>query len=293
MHRPVSLDFRDEERPADRRRILTWRGMSAEYVSIQGEREFEYRLGGSDHYLAIHDLKKLDGESIVTDAKPVRLLDVRDRITYLPKGSGISGWSRLAPRTNFFTALYYTPTMMVDELEVHWPRNDGQPMLYFENQGLRSTLLKIQSLLQDASLASAVYSETLGLLAAIEISRLQHDASDLPVHESGRLSSGQERLLRDYIAHNLSRDMSLADLAALVRLSRFHFARSFKKTFGLPPHQFILQSRIESAKRFLISEKASIDEIAERLGFANQAQFSQAFRKATGTAPTHFRRAHQ
>lgn len=291
MHRQVSLDFRDDERPPDLRRTLAWRGMSAEYVSLGGERQFDYRLIGSDHYLALHDLKKIDGETSAADGAPVRLLDVRDRMTYLPRGCGISGWSHLAPRRNSFMALYYTPTMMMEELDVSWPPNDDRPMLYFEDSGLRSTLGKIQALLQEPSPASAVYAETLGMLAAIEISRMQNGGRDLHVHQAGRLSPGQERLVREYISENLHREISLSDLAGLVQLSRFHFARTFKKTIGLPPHQFLLQSRIERAKLMLLRENISVVEISERLGFANQVRFCEAFRKVTGSTPSYFRRA--
>ena len=113
--------------------------MSAEYVSLGGERQFDYRLIGSDHYPALHDLKKIDGETSAADGAPVRLLDARDRMTYLPRGCGISGGAYSA-RRNSFMALYYTPTMMMEGIGCKRPPNSGQPMLYFEDSGLRSTL---------------------------------------------------------------------------------------------------------------------------------------------------------
>lgn len=51
---------------------------------------------------------------------------------------------------------------------------------------------------------------------------------------------------------HIDRNLSLDELASVVRLSRFHFVRAFKKTAGLPPHQFVLSCRVERARRHIL-----------------------------------------
>jgi AraC family transcriptional regulator len=102
-------------------------------------------------------------------------------------------------------------------------------MVYFQDPGLQGTLAKIEALLKQPAETDAAYGETLSMLPAIEIDRLQKRGSNLLIPESGRLSVAQDRLVRDYIAENLHANISLSDLAGLVQLSRFHFARSRRR----------------------------------------------------------------
>jgi AraC family transcriptional regulator len=143
--------------------------------------------------------------------------------------------------------------------------------------------------LNDPSPANELYAETLGLLAAIEVDRLQTGV-EVQLMESGRLSATQERVVREYVEENLRRDISLDELAALAQLSRFHFVRAFKKTTGWPPHQFILRQRVEKAKRRLSTSNEPIHSIAGALGFGSAAQFSGTFGKVAGCSPSQFRR---
>jgi AraC family transcriptional regulator len=292
--RQVLLEFRDDEAPPDARHAIAWRGLSAEHVTIRGAREFAYKWVGSNHYLALHDLKLDDGETALDASTPVRQLDLRGRMTFIPRGCGISGWSHLSRRAHAFTAVYFDPAILPEELDGRGSPSPEAPMLYFDNPGLRSTVAKVQTLLlKDPSPMDGVYAETLGLLAAIEIDRLQNVGTKRHVPASGRLSAGQEALVRDYIVEHLQTNISLSDLAGLVQLSRFHFTRAFKKTFGLPPHQFILQARIDRAKLMLRTSDVPMLEIAHCLGFGSQSRFSEAFRKITGSTPRQLRRLDQ
>jgi AraC family transcriptional regulator len=285
----VELEFRDVDTPPDTQRRITWRGLSAETVIVQGAREFDYKWAGSTHYLAVHDIRRDAGETLVDDVPPSTQLDMRDLLTFIPEGCRVSGWSKLRPRTNTFTAIYYDPAILPEELDTRLAGIE-RPMLYFDHAGLRMTLAKIEALLVNPDPIDAIYGETLGLTAAIELARIQFNGPGVHVPESGRLSGGQEKFVLAFIAENLHRDVSLSELAGLVGLSRFHFSRSFRRTTGLAPYQFILASRVERAKTLLAGSEASMAEISASLGFGSQAQFSSAFRKLTGLTPSQFRR---
>ena len=256
---------------------------------MQGAREFEYKWSGSTHYLAVHDIRLNAGEARVDDLAPSTQRDMRDLLTFIPEGCQVAGWSKLRHRTNSFTAIYYDPAILPEELDTRLAGIE-RPMLYFDHPGLRMTLSKIQALLIDPDPIDAIYGETLGLTAAIELARIQFNGPGAHVPDSGRLGVGQEKLVLEYIADNLHRDVSLSELAGLVGLSRFHFSRSFRRTTGLAPYQFILSSRVERAKAMLADTETSMLEISASTGFGTQGQFSAAFRKLTGLTPSQYRR---
>ena len=78
---------------------------------------------------------------------------------------------------------------------------------------------------------------------------------------------------------NLADPISLTDLAAVAGLSRMHFAAQFRRSTGFRPHEYVLDRRIEYARRLLVSSDLSLIEIALSAGFADQAHFSRVFKQ--------------
>jgi AraC family transcriptional regulator len=79
-------------------------------------------------------------------------------------------------------------------------------------------------------------------------------------------------------------------MAAVARLSPYHFARQFKAATGLPPHQYVIARRVERAKQLLQAGTGhSIAEVAARAGFSDQSQFSRHFKRLVGVTPGQFR----
>jgi AraC family transcriptional regulator len=91
------------------------------------------------------------------------------------------------------------------------------------------------------------------------------------------------------MADHLAEDICLDDLAELTGLTSKHFARAFKQSTGLPPHQFLIARRIEVAKRRLTDGKTSLANIALACGFADQSHFTATFRKVVGVPPAIWR----
>lgn len=99
-------------------------------------------------------------------------------------------------------------------------------------------------------------------------------------------------LVIEFIDRNLSKPLSLEDIASISDLSPSHFTRLFRSSTGLTPHQYLLRRRIDTAQRLLIESEMSISEVAFECGFADQVHFTQAFRRFAGKAPGAFRKAH-
>ena len=93
----------------------------------------------------------------------------------------------------------------------------------------------------------------------------------------------------EYVEEHLA-GPTLEHLAAVARLSVYHFARQFKAATGLPPHQYVIARRVERAKLLLQGgSDLSLAEVAARAGFSDQSQFCQHFKRQVGVTPGQFR----
>jgi len=92
-----------------------------------------------------------------------------------------------------------------------------------------------------------------------------------------------------YINEHPGEELSLNRLASLANLSPFYFARTFKKITGNTPHEYVLTSRINSAKFYLKTTHLSVEEIGFSHGFSSSSAFCTAFRKNLGITPLKFR----
>ncbi|HYJ41079.1 MAG TPA: helix-turn-helix transcriptional regulator [Steroidobacteraceae bacterium] len=78
-------------------------------------------------------------------------------------------------------------------------------------------------------------------------------------------------------------------LARVSRVSKAHFARSFKDAFGVPPHRYLLTRRIERARTLLRDTELSITDIAFQTGWKSLGTFGRIFRDITGESPGQLR----
>jgi AraC-like DNA-binding protein len=99
------------------------------------------------------------------------------------------------------------------------------------------------------------------------------------------------RLLRarDLARASFDRDVRVADLAKAAKLSRAHFLRSFAQAFGVTPHEFVIQLRIEEARREL-AKGASVTEACMAVGFSSLGSFSRLFASRVGESPRAWQR---
>jgi len=101
----------------------------------------------------------------------------------------------------------------------------------------------------------------------------------------GGLAPWQKRRLMELIDSNLDGELRLSYLAEECGLSMSYFSRSFKRTFGVPAHRYLIARRVERAKVLLKSSSAPLSEIALESGFGDQAALSRTFRAVVGTSP--------
>jgi len=98
------------------------------------------------------------------------------------------------------------------------------------------------------------------------------------------------RRVCEFIQHNLNQQLTLLNLAAVVHMSPYHFARLFKQSAGVPPYRFVLGRRIARASALLREPQLSIGEVGRLVGFRTPSHFTTAFRRMTGITPSAYRR---
>ncbi|MEO9070654.1 MAG: AraC family transcriptional regulator [Ginsengibacter sp.] len=95
-------------------------------------------------------------------------------------------------------------------------------------------------------------------------------------------------IAKNVLEENFSENVNIDALAKGVSFSKFHFCRSFKNAFGLSPHQFVLNKRLERSAELIIEGKLMITDIAYEVGFSDIYSFSKSFKKRFNASPSRF-----
>jgi AraC family transcriptional regulator len=156
----------------------------------------------------------------------------------------------------------------------------------FEDKQLRLLLMEIEREMEDDWAMGPLYGDHLGMSLSLALIK-KYGQVALP-RDLAQGGLPRARLLRvlDYINDNSHRDVRLSDLAEVAETSRFHFARLFRECMGVPPHQYLMQQRIEKAKLLLRAPRHNVNEVASATGFTNASHFAKTFRRIVGVSPT-------
>jgi AraC-like DNA-binding protein/PAS domain-containing protein len=118
-----------------------------------------------------------------------------------------------------------------------------------------------------------------GMLAHLPLS------VDPPTNRGGLAPARASRVC-EYIGSHLQENIALEMLAEIAQLSVHHFARAFRQTLGIPPHNYIVQRRVEHAQQLLRNTDLPVSEIAIVAGFTDQSHLARHFRTITGVSPS-------
>jgi AraC family transcriptional regulator len=129
------------------------------------------------------------------------------------------------------------------------------------------------------------------LRAEAMLETVEQPAAPAPTTTPHGLAPWQIRRVLTYVDANLGTPIRNKDLAAVARLSEFHFNVAFRKSVGHPPHEYIIRRRMERAQGLMLSTDKALSEIAAECGLADQAHFTRLFRRFVGESPAAWRRA--
>ncbi len=133
------------------------------------------------------------------------------------------------------------------------------------------------------------YADSLVNTLTLHLLKNYSNAKSISENTNGGLSGYKLNRVKEFINAHLDEDLCLAQIAEIADLSQFHFARSFRKSTGQTPQQFVTGQRIERAKQLLAKNELPIVEISLQTGFKNQSHFTTLFRKYTKFTPKMWR----
>lgn len=244
---------------------------------------------GPLHRLVLHQ-----GESVIAasvcegETTPLHLQRDGD-MDFIPAGSA-GRWLDQGPST--VLAISLCPSAFIEAARRlgRSPRHLRlQPKLAFRDDRLAS-LARLAPLQGDASTpGGAVFGEALARAMAVQILSFESRETSNPARPHP-LEGRRLRAVTAYIDAHLDGLLTLDVLARQAGLKRSHFAAAFRLATGRSPHQFVIERRIEAARRLLLTGEMSISEVAFQTGFAHQSHLSRALRKHTGHTPLALRR---
>jgi len=264
------------------------------FTSVQREAPFEGIFQPSqDHLLVLHRDGPVQVESL-TDRKIGRRV--------VPAG----GIHLIAPGTDFGMILtgaietvhVYVRRAIIEEVALEMVDGDPArleiPSTIVEcDKALHALIDASAYAVEDESLGSSMFADYLSRTIAAQLIRSYSKAK---LKGGGRLTGSaclsptlSEAV--DYMNANIDSAINLSDIAQATNRSPSHVARMFRTELGMPPHRYLINLRVEKARRLLEKTSMSIAEIAYECGFAHQEHLTRLFRRHCGTTPAAFRRS--
>jgi AraC family transcriptional regulator len=273
-----------------RRRLTNWGALQAEAVNVIRREPFEYGFQSRRHLLIAYErAERHDGETLIEGLPKSTLREFNCKLSFVPAGHRLSGWQtpRVLTRVAY---LYIDLGDRLFDLEPGVSCPTISPRLFFFDQAVWETALKLKAQVGNSDPGSRQYAEALSLVLMHELVRSERRAPAAAKQLRGGLPVWQQKRVVEFIDEHLAEDISLAALAEIVDLSVYHFARAFRQSLGVPPHRYLMARRMDRARSLLQRPALSVTQIGIRIGFREAGSFTRAFRKLTGLAPTEYRR---
>jgi AraC family transcriptional regulator len=143
--------------------------------------------------------------------------------------------------------------------------------------------------LTEKTAPNELYLDSLVTLFGIHLLRTYTSNKRQPASPKGGLSANSARRVRDYLNENFSQKVHIAELASVAGISPNHFIVRFARTFGIPPHQYLINLRLDFAEKLLMEGKLAISEVAYLSGFSDQSHLATTMKRYRGKTPTELR----
>jgi AraC family transcriptional regulator len=186
-----------------------------------------------------------------------------------------------------FILLGIDPTLLTQTAsELGQSTVELMPLLDTRDPLIHSMALALKAELDASQVGGRMYADAIAHTLSLHLLRnysVHKDALNVPTVHG--LPKHKLHQVTDYIHEYLNHDLTLTEMASIVQMSPFHFARLFKQSTGLAPHQFVIRCRVERAKELLMQGERAIADIAVEVGFANQSHLTRHFKRIVGITP--------
>jgi AraC family transcriptional regulator len=282
-----------------------WKGLTFTHYCHPPHETVEHGL--LQHSLVITDPKSCFQAERHLDGKFKHYAHGNGRVDVIP--AFLSHWTNW-DREVEFSVIAICPTLLNQATQESMQGEiELIPQLAIDDPVIQQLALALKLEIQTGCMSGRLYGESLGTALAARL--VQNYAVSKPAVEFKPNGLSQSQLARviDYMKANLTQDLSILDLATMTGMSESHFSRSFKRSVGIAPYQYLIQQRVERAKQLLEQRSLAlakplpcltaglrqqekppgtgitISSIALDCGFANQTHLTKVFRQMTGMTP--------
>jgi AraC family transcriptional regulator len=212
-------------------------------------------------------------------------------VSLLPAGSPARWrWSGRKDTLNVYLEPALVARVAAEAFDLDPARLTVPPLDGLDLPHLRAAMLAVGAELTGGGGGGPLAAESLANVLGVQLIRAVLAPRRAARGRDGALPRGRLRAVVEYIEAHLDAGLSLAQMAAVARLSLYHFARQFRAATGLPPHQYVIARRVERARQLLQGGTAlSLAEVAAQAGFSDQSQLCQHFKRLVGVTPGQFR----
>lgn len=165
------------------------------------------------------------------------------------------------------------------------------PQLQLRDPRLEHLAWAFEAELRADAPGEPLYGESLGLAIAAHLVRRYRASAIAAPEPCGGLSPRQLRRVIEHIEAHVDGRLALAELAAVAGVSASHLKALFKRSTGLPVHQYVIRRRVERARLLLLERGATIADVAAQTGFASQSHLARWMRRVAGVTPAEVLRA--
>jgi AraC-like DNA-binding protein len=224
----------------------------------------------------------------------VRFCKVRRRGTFQMARAGESVRAVLSKSSGECLDIYLPVSFMTGCLEAEFER--FKPSLELVPLQLQEDLMiahagdVIAAELKSPDGASRIAIDSASLSLAVTLIRRYSNVKGAAPSLSG-LAEWQKRRAINRLQDSIDENISLSELASEVGLSPYHFARAFKKSVGMAPHQYQIHLRMELAQSLLVSSPLMIGGIAQKVGYNDLSYFTRLFHRRFGMTPRDYRQS--
>ncbi len=188
--------------------------------------------------------------------------------------------------------LYLSPTLIQEvaiSADIYPDTVEFMATLGIFDPQIETIALSLLSELRSDGLGGKLYVESLANILSIHLLRHHSSVKQPALPRSVGLDRTTLKRVSTYIEEHLAEELSLSEIATVASLSPYHFARLFKASTGVSPHQYVIGRRIERAKLLLSTTNWPLTAIAHAVGFAHESHLSQHFKRLTGLTPGSYR----
>jgi AraC family transcriptional regulator len=268
---------------------LGWVGLEAAHC--RAEPAFELHVPALTHHRLVFVARPPEALALRYDGVKRQVPPPPGSIMLVPAGSPVWGRSSgCKDELHIFLEAGVVKRVAAEAFDLDPARLTIPPLDGLDLPPLRAVMGAVGAELTAGAPGGRLAAESLATVLAVQL--LRHSLAPRPPAR-GRDSALPRAGLRaviEYIEAYLDADLTLAQLAAVAHRSAYHFARQFKAATGMPPHQYVIARRVARAQQLLHPDQDfALAEIAVRVGFADQSQFSQHFKRVVGVTPRQFR----